>query len=1265
MRTLLTGKNQSTGRTHSLPVFFSTILCCAVLLLSGISTSVFAADDNDSEDTTPRKSVSVEYYTDINGSWQRIATEHQVDGTTEGGRYYVTASHLESIYGKFGFQAAKYNGEKVFPHTAGNDTDTLWGDVAPVGSGTDAKILLTMTNQDKIFVYYVPKTLGDSKSIARNDAELLKNNTFYSVTISDPGKIEAEHIGTSYVAAGSRYSITLTKTGSMEWYLTNLLTGEAVTPTSTTASNGSITYTFDSLTQPLKITTATAQEEKYTIHYQAATLSSCLQQLGGVSSGIQQVETDGTIKDKDEYTVSWDSTQPSHEILEPDEDKTLASVPQSSKKKKYYYSFAGWQIGETDILLKPGETLTPAQMRQAETNGVVELKAIWKGLSENGRIASANFYLNKYCEIADNMGDGAGTQNEANYTTSVYTTTVTDTQRDSVDPKVDSTLLLGNDATNAYDIDNEIRNMTTTAYNGVSIGSMPSDESVLAQLRATYDESKDPIMADGKIVQKDHLTTDHFKIRWYVVKYHHDDGWHVDGILVQKEAKLRITKTFSGDESAMTELASKGFNITVQHDPGQDPASDNDIQLTTDYTLSLQSAENASEGMTGYTSFDPATHTYTWLLDGRAGTEYCIQEHNYTLSSASTRDSSSSSGWNTIHRYRITNSSAATGSWKVYHDDKPISVIAESYPNDVNAKTYQTVSLENTYIKMGACTISKVDSVTNTGLSDISFTITPADPAAAKDFRLYRMGDSSRYTANSSSGGTLVSDNKVTTDANGKLYLMVPAGTYRLTEHFPSGYTGADSIEISVDSSGNVTTATPYDKNNHQLLNTDHSYFFGTGTSMLTIKNQSELLTAVTAQSDWGSTPEAEQKPVKVELWCNGVKVTDTAAYTFTQTLDDSNSWTYTWKNLPLFVNGQVAKYSLREVQIGDTYYDSGTNSDGFEDYAVVYDPARYREADTGAYQDEPTWVDQNNVRHYSRYALLQVHNLLDNGKTYVFVSKEWDDNNDQDGKRPDSITVKLLRNGEDTGKTVTLDAGNNWGGNFTDLKKYDNGTEIQYSVEESSVPDGYTSTLSGSAKEGYILTNSHTPEITSVTGINVWEDEDNKDGIRPQEVTLELLANGTKVDSKTVQPNENGDWAWSFTDLPKYNNSKKITYTVTEEDINGYKTTIEGNDTEGFTITNLHTSSVNPADPVDPGDGPADPGNDPENPGGSGNGDKPSVQPGSSADSGSAAGTTAAAKAAETGDSAHPAIYLLIAVLAAAGATGTVLLRKKKQIRS
>ena len=99
-----------------------------------------------------------------------------------------------------------------------------------------------------------------------------------------------------------------------------------------------------------------------------------------------------------------------------------------------------------------------------------------------------------------------------------------------------------------------------------------------------------------------------------------------------------------------------------------------------------------------------------------------------------------------------------------------------------------------------------------------------------------------------------------------------------------------------------------------------------------------------------------------------------------------------------------------------------------------------------------------------------------------VSVVKSWQDDNDKDGIRPDEITVKLYADGEDTGEELELSAADNWTGTFKELDEYNAGEKVEYTVEEIAV-DGYKTVITGDADNGYIVTNSHTPDGSVKTG--------------------------------------------------------------------------------------------------------------------------------------------------------------------------------------
>ncbi|SUN72166.1 Cna B-type domain-containing protein [Streptococcus massiliensis] len=190
--------------------------------------------------------------------------------------------------------------------------------------------------------------------------------------------------------------------------------------------------------------------------------------------------------------------------------------------------------------------------------------------------------------------------------------------------------------------------------------------------------------------------------------------------------------------------------------------------------------------------------------------------------------------------------------------------------------------------------------------------------------------------------------------------------------------------------------------------------------------------------------------------------------------------------------------------------------------------------------------------------------------KTQVKVTKNWDDANNQDGKRVASVTVKLLADGVDTGKTAELNEANNWTATFDNLDADKGGTPITYKVVEETVIQGYTPEITGDANTGFTITNKYVPETVDLTVHKNWDDANNQDGIRPKEITVHLLADGQKVDSKKIEANAAGKWSTTFTNKPKYKNGKEIKYTVVEETVSEYKGT-----TDGLNITNSYTPKV------------------------------------------------------------------------------------------
>ena len=101
---------------------------------------------------------------------------------------------------------------------------------------------------------------------------------------------------------------------------------------------------------------------------------------------------------------------------------------------------------------------------------------------------------------------------------------------------------------------------------------------------------------------------------------------------------------------------------------------------------------------------------------------------------------------------------------------------------------------------------------------------------------------------------------------------------------------------------------------------------------------------------------------------------------------------------------------------------------------------------------------------------------------TRVQVEKVWSDSNDRSRMRPESITIHLLRNGEEI-KTKTVTEANDWKWTFDNLDKFDaNDKEYKYTIKEDTVPF-YTSAESTDADGNTVITNTYKPEKLELKG--------------------------------------------------------------------------------------------------------------------------------------------------------------------------------------
>ncbi|ABN45488.1 Collagen adhesin precursor [Streptococcus sanguinis] len=326
------------------------------------------------------------------------------------------------------------------------------------------------------------------------------------------------------------------------------------------------------------------------------------------------------------------------------------------------------------------------------------------------------------------------------------------------------------------------------------------------------------------------------------------------------------------------------------------------------------------------------------------------------------------------------------------------------------------------------------------------------------------------------------------------------------------------------------------------------------------------------------------------------------------RTLTEADQWATEFANLNKYEKGQEVVYSLEEDAVphyqsqvtgnatdgfvvtntykpetikisGQKKWDDAENQDGKRPNAVrvkilkgqdIVDVQEVTAANGWKYESNPlpkyaagqeiayTVAEEAVPGYTSKVDGYNITNSYTPETVKVSGQKKWDDAENQDGKRPASVKVKIL-NGDTVVDEQNVTSANDWKYESKALPKYAAGQEITYTVSEEAVP-GYTSKV-----DGYNITNSYTPETTTVSGSKTWEDGDNQDGKRPASITVNLLADGQKVNTQTVSEAEG--WSYNFTGLPVYKDGQRITYTVTEEAVPGYSTNLNG-----YNITNSYT---------------------------------------------------------------------------------------------
>ena len=293
--------------------------------------------------------------------------------------------------------------------------------------------------------------------------------------------------------------------------------------------------------------------------------------------------------------------------------------------------------------------------------------------------------------------------------------------------------------------------------------------------------------------------------------------------------------------------------------------------------------------------------------------------------------------------------------------------------------------------------------------------------------------------------------------------------------------------------------------------------------------------TSLTVTKKWDDAENQDglrPKTIKVQLYADGQKLGKEVE------LSEDNKWSYTFSDLDEKKDGKTIQYTVKETKVPEGYTQT---------------------------------VEATNPGQ------VVISNTHTPSKTRVKVTKKWDDANNQDGIRPASITVRLYKDGAPTDQTLELSEANKWYGTFENLDVNAAGKALNYIVKEENVPEGYTLSIDDKDPAYLVLTNKHEPNVTQVQVTKKWDDGDDKDGLRPKTIKVQLYADGKKV-GEVVELSADNKWTYTFTDLVEKANGKAINYTVEEVDVpEGYQVTITDDGKGNVVLTNKHEPSVPP----------------------------------------------------------------------------------------
>ena len=199
--------------------------------------------------------------------------------------------------------------------------------------------------------------------------------------------------------------------------------------------------------------------------------------------------------------------------------------------------------------------------------------------------------------------------------------------------------------------------------------------------------------------------------------------------------------------------------------------------------------------------------------------------------------------------------------------------------------------------------------------------------------------------------------------------------------------------------------------------------------SMVSVYAGYQTERSVSLSWDDADDQDGIRKSVEVQLFADGAPVGESVV------LSEENGWTYTVGGLEAYAADRMINYSFVETDVPVGYTAS---------YSV-------------------------------NGAETVITNTHAPAQTDVTVTNVWDDAEDEDGLRPETVAVRLYADGAAVGEDVVLGENGIWSFTWNSVPVYSAGKEINYSIERLFELNGYTTTCETDGNVT-VITNRHEP---------------------------------------------------------------------------------------------------------------------------------------------------------------------------------------------